>query len=56
VLESSDGEHRLLLALNLDDEPVTLPADGAGTVLAGAADLDGGRAALGPHGWAVLGP
>jgi cyclomaltodextrinase len=55
VLESGDGEHRLLLALNLGDEPVALPADGVTTVLAGAADLAGGRATLAPHGWAVLG-
>jgi cyclomaltodextrinase len=55
VLESGDGEHRLLLALNLGDEPVGLPADGVTAVLAGAADLAGGRATLAPHGWAVLG-
>jgi cyclomaltodextrinase len=55
VLESSDGEHRLLLALNLADDPVTLPVEGATAVLAGSADLRDGRAAVGAHGWAVLG-
>jgi cyclomaltodextrinase len=55
VLESTDGEHRLLLALNLADDPVTLPVDGATTVLAGSADLHDGSATVGPHGWAVLG-
>jgi cyclomaltodextrinase len=55
VLESTDGEQRLRLALNLGDAPVTLPVPGAGTVLAGAADLRDGRAVVTAHGWAVLG-
>jgi cyclomaltodextrinase len=54
VLESTDGEHRLLLALNLDDEPVTLPVPGATEVLAGTGDLGDERATLAPHGWAAL--
>jgi cyclomaltodextrinase / maltogenic alpha-amylase / neopullulanase len=54
VLESTDGEHRLLLALNLADAAVTLPADGATTVLAGTAELRGDRATVAAHGWAVL--
>jgi cyclomaltodextrinase len=55
VLESTDGEHRLLLALNLADDPVTLPVEGATAVLAGSADLRDGSATVGAHGWAVLG-
>jgi cyclomaltodextrinase / maltogenic alpha-amylase / neopullulanase len=53
VLVSTDGEHRLSVALNLADEPVSLPA--AGELLAGEAQVRYGHAHLGPHGWAVLG-
>jgi cyclomaltodextrinase len=58
VLESRDGDDVLWVALNLDDQPVTLPAPGAAEVLAGHADLAGdpARATLHAHGWAVLGP
>jgi cyclomaltodextrinase len=55
VLETTDGEHRLLLALNLADDPVTVPVPGAAAVLAGSADLHDGSATVGAHGWAVLG-
>jgi glycosidase len=55
VLESTDGEHRLHLALNLDALPVTLPTPGAAAVLAGAADLHDGQTTLAPHDWAVVG-
>lgn len=50
---AADGES-LLVALNLDDAPVTVPATGA--VLAGAAHVEHGRATLPAHGWAVLDP
>jgi cyclomaltodextrinase len=60
VLESTDGEHRLLLALNLDEDAADLPAPGATGLLAGSGQLHhaGGAAArlvLPPHGWGVLG-
>jgi cyclomaltodextrinase len=53
VLESSDGVNRLLIALNLADEPVRLPASGATDVLAGEGTF-AGEIHLPPHGWAVL--
>jgi cyclomaltodextrinase / maltogenic alpha-amylase / neopullulanase len=59
VLESTDGEHRILLALNLDDDEADLQAPGATAVLAGDCRLQGTgagtRAVVPPHGWAVLG-
>jgi cyclomaltodextrinase len=55
VLETTDGQHRLLLALNLADTPVTLPTEGATTVLAGTAELRDGHATIAAHAWAVLG-
>jgi cyclomaltodextrinase / maltogenic alpha-amylase / neopullulanase len=55
VLESTDGEHRLQLALNLDALPVTLSTPGATAVLAGAGDLHDGQTTLAPHDWAVVG-
>jgi cyclomaltodextrinase len=54
VLESEADGQRLLLALNLDDAPLTQDLPGVGDVLAGAAHLDGMRAYVPPHGWAVL--
>ncbi|MFG6444336.1 alpha-amylase family glycosyl hydrolase [Microbacterium sp. P07] len=45
----------LVTLLNLADEPASLPAADATTVLAGSATLANGRAELPPHGWAVLG-
>ncbi|MBP2336597.1 cyclomaltodextrinase [Saccharothrix coeruleofusca] len=52
------GEGRLVVALNLDDQPATLPVAGVTTLEAGApevgtADLRRG-VHLPPHGWAVL--
>ena len=59
VLESTDGEHRLLLALNLDDDPADLPAPGATELLAGSGQLHrtgdaAARVVVPPHGWGVL--
>jgi cyclomaltodextrinase len=45
----------LALALNLADEPTTVPVGVAGSVLAGAAESRPGAVLLAPHGWAVLG-
>jgi cyclomaltodextrinase len=55
VLESTDGEHRLLLALNLEDGPVTLAVPGAMEVLVGTGDLRDGRVTVPGHAWAALG-
>jgi cyclomaltodextrinase len=59
VPEQGDGEHRLLLALNLDDDAADLPAPGASELLAGSGELRGAgpdaRVVVPPHGWGVLG-
>jgi glycosidase len=58
VYRSADGDHAVVIALNLDDAPVTLPVPGAAGVLAGGGSLrDAGPGAhvdLPPHGWCVL--
>ena len=59
VFESTDGEHRLLLALNLDDDAADLPAPGATELLAGSGELHhtgdaAARVVVPPHGWGVL--
>ncbi|EYR65184.1 alpha-amylase [Actinotalea ferrariae CF5-4] len=59
VYRSHAGDAAVLVALSLEDEPVTLDVPGATGVLAGDAELhgrDGGGAVVGlaPHGWAVL--
>ena len=48
-----DGQ-RLVVALSVDEQPAEVPVKGAGRVLAGAADVAGGRVRLPAHGWAVL--
>ncbi|MGQ9371980.1 alpha-amylase family glycosyl hydrolase [Azospirillum sp. ST 5-10] len=45
---------RLVVVLNVADQAVALPAPGATAVLDGAATLDGERAQVPPHGWAIL--
>jgi glycosidase len=54
-LRTATGTDALVTVLNLADEPVSLPAAGATSVLAGAATIAGDRVELTPHGWAVLG-
>jgi cyclomaltodextrinase len=55
VLRQHDGDRALLVALSVEDEPVTLPAPGAVEVLCGdGARAEHGSVALPPHGWAVL--
>jgi cyclomaltodextrinase len=59
VLESTDGEHRILLALNLDDDAADLPVPGATELLAGSGQLHrtgeaAARVVLPPHGWGVF--
>ena len=56
TFRSSAGDDWLVLALNLADEPQTLPVEDAGAILAGAGTLTKGSVELGAHGWAVLGP
>jgi cyclomaltodextrinase len=60
VLESTNGDHRILLALNLDDEPAELPVPDATHVLAGNgephhAGHEGAHVTVPAHGWGVLG-
>ncbi|WP_222195887.1 alpha-amylase family glycosyl hydrolase [Modestobacter italicus] len=50
---SGEGQ-RLVVALNLADTEATVPAAGAGEVLAGQATVRRDAVLLEPHGWAVL--
>ncbi len=57
--ETADGEHRLLVCLNVGDTAADVPAPHGRTVLSGAAELQraGGAdtvARLGPHSFAIL--
>ncbi|MCH1883285.1 alpha-amylase family glycosyl hydrolase [Agrococcus sp. ARC_14] len=54
VLRTAIGDAGLVTALNLDDEPVTVPAADASAVVAGACELGDGELTLPPRGWAVL--
>lgn len=54
VLRTATGEAGVITALNLDDEPVTMPAADASSVVAGECELADGRLTLPPRGWAVL--
>ena len=50
----SGAGNRLVVALNLADTPASVPAPGAGAVLAGEATRRGDVVELGAHGWAIL--
>jgi cyclomaltodextrinase len=59
VLTISEGSQHLLLAMNLSDETVLLPASNASLIEAGVGELtanaDGAtQVRIGSHGWAVL--
>lgn len=54
VLRTATGEHGLVTALNLDDEPVTMPAADAARIVAGECELGEAELTLPPRGWAVL--
>lgn len=61
VLRQLARDRSLLVALSVEDEPVTRPVPGAAGVLAGAGALatppggvTDGQPTLPPHGWAVL--
>jgi len=54
VLRTGSGFGAVVVALSLDDEPVTLPAADAAAVVAGDGRLDAGSVRLPPRGWAVL--
>jgi cyclomaltodextrinase len=55
VYEARDGEHRLVVALNLAETAAELPVTGVGSVVAGQAEvLAADRVRLQLHGWAVL--
>ncbi|WP_418605329.1 alpha-amylase family glycosyl hydrolase [Georgenia sp. SUBG003] len=53
--EVAAADGRLVVVLNLADSGAEVAAPGATSVLAGGARLDGGRATVPGHGWAVLG-
>jgi glycosidase len=60
IYEAFHGEHRLLVALNLTDAPVTRSVPRAGDIVAGNAACHHTGASqtqvtLPPHGWAILG-
>jgi cyclomaltodextrinase / maltogenic alpha-amylase / neopullulanase len=60
LFEAVDGEHRLLVALNLADAPVTRSVSYACGVVAGSAACrrigpQQTEITLSPHGWAILG-
>jgi cyclomaltodextrinase / maltogenic alpha-amylase / neopullulanase len=54
VLECTADGQRLVVALNLDDAPLDHEVSDVKEVLAGEAHLEGTRATVPPHGWAVL--
>ncbi|WP_433224048.1 alpha-amylase family glycosyl hydrolase [Dactylosporangium sp. CS-047395] len=54
VLRTATGEGALIAALNLAEEPATVPAAGASIHAAGNGTLDGDRVHLPARGWAVL--
>ncbi|WP_432969318.1 alpha-amylase family glycosyl hydrolase [Dactylosporangium sp. CA-233914] len=54
VLRTATGSGALVTALNLADDPATLPAAGAASLATGNGDLGGTRIHLPPRGWAVL--
>jgi glycosidase len=54
VLRTATGSGALVTALNLADDPVSLPAAGARAPAAGNGRLAGARIELPPRGWAVL--
>lgn len=54
VLRTATGEAGLVTALNLADEPVTMPGADAVACVAGACELADGHLTLPPRGWAVL--
>jgi glycosidase len=60
IYEAFHGEHRLLVALNLTDAPVTRSIPHLGDIVAGNAACHQAAASqtqvtLPPHGWAILG-
>ena len=56
VFEATAEGASLLTALNLADQPATLPAPQAASVALGEAQLANGQVTLPPHGWAILTP
>ncbi|CAN3700035.1 Neopullulanase [Microbacterium sp. MM2322] len=54
ALRTAVGDDAVVVALNIGDEPVTLPVADGRTVVAGEGTPADGRLELGPRGWAVL--
>lgn len=54
VLRTAVGDDAVVVALHIGDEPVSVPAADARTIVTGDGTLADGRVELGPRGWAVL--
>ncbi|SDO25396.1 Glycosidase [Microbacterium sp. ru370.1] len=54
ALRTATGDDAVVVTLNIGDEPVSLPAADARTIVAGDGTLAAGRVELGARGWAVL--
>lgn len=54
ALRTAVGDDAVVVALNVGDEPVSLPIADGRAIAAGEGSLADGRIALGPRGWAVL--
>ncbi|KEP74217.1 alpha-amylase [Microbacterium sp. SUBG005] len=54
TLRTATGDDAVVVTLNIGDEPVSLPAADARTIVAGDGTLADGRVELGARGWAVL--
>ena len=54
VLRTAVDDDAIVVALSLDDAPLTLPAADAASLAAGEGALQDGRIALPPRGWTVL--
>ncbi|MBB3159446.1 glycosidase [Microbacterium proteolyticum] len=54
VLRTAVGDDAVVVALNIGDEPVSLPVADGSVLVAGEGAPTDGRIALGPRGWAVL--
>jgi glycosidase len=54
VLRTAVGDDAVVVALNIGEEPVSLPVADGGVLVAGEGAPADGRIALGPRGWAVL--
>lgn len=54
ALRTAVGDDAVIVALNIGEEPVSLPIADGRTTVAGSGEVRDGRAELPPHGWLVL--